>query len=168
MCIELHNSWRILSHLQIGLDQAGLVIKCKTGKKVFENWSTLKMTKLAQRKKISVSTVSRTVKKLGVRILKHLKKALLVDLIIPKCLERNTHLLDNFKFHGNWSLIFSVEKIFTLNPVFNKKNDCVVGSWKDFSDVWNHCIKRRICNYKNILEKLPEIQITRLNKMALA
>ena len=54
-----------------------LVIKRETVKKVFENDPTLKMTKFAQRKMISVSTVSRAIKNVGGKSLRLLKKPLL-------------------------------------------------------------------------------------------
>ena len=73
------------------------VIKCETVKKTFENDTTLKMTKFAQRKKISVSTKSKTIKYRGGKSLRLLKKPLLSRLMIQKCLERSTCLLNGMK-----------------------------------------------------------------------
>ena len=77
------------------------VINRETVKKTFENGPTLKMTKFAERKKISVSTVSRAIKHREGKSLRFLKKPLLSRWMIQKRLERSTRLLNDMKNHGN-------------------------------------------------------------------
>ena len=48
-----------------------------------------------------------------------------------KRLERGNRLLNNFKNHGNRIVIFSDEKMFTVNSVVNKQNDRIVGFGQD-------------------------------------
>ena len=91
-----------------------------TIKIAFENDPELKMTRLAQKKKISVSTVSRVVKSIGGKSLRCSKKPLLSAAMIQKRLERSTGLLNDLKSHGNRILIFSDEKTFTVDSVFNR------------------------------------------------
>ena len=55
--------------------------------------------------------------------------------MIQKRLERSTHLLNNIKNHGNQILVFSDEKTFTVDPVFNKQNDHIVTFGKDISEI---------------------------------
>ena len=93
------------------------------------------MTKFAQRKKISVSTVSRAIKSREGKNLRLLKKPLLNLLMIQKRLERSTCLLNDLKNHGNQILIFSNEKMFTVDPACNKRNDHVVTFGKDISEI---------------------------------
>ena len=42
--------------------------------------------------------------------------------------------MNDLKSHGNRILIFSDEKTFTVNPVFNRQNDRVVGFRNDVSN----------------------------------
>ena len=93
------------------------------------------MTKFAQRKIISVSTMSRAIKNGGGKSLRPLKKPLLNRLMIQKRLERNTHFLNDMKNHGNQILVFSNEKRFTVDPVFNKQNNHVATFGKDISEI---------------------------------
>ena len=117
---------------QLGRPQA---IKRETIKKAFENNLTLKMTKSAQRKKILVSTVSRAIKNGRGKSLRLLKKPLLSRLMIQKHLERNICLLNDLKNHKNRILIFTDEKTFTVDPVFNKQNNCILTFGKDISEI---------------------------------
>ena len=41
------------------------------------------------------------------------------------------------KSHGNWIIVFSDEKTFTVDPVVNKQNKRVVSFGKDISEVRN-------------------------------
>ena len=59
-------------------------------------------------------------------------KPLLSAAVIQKRLERSTCLFNDLKNHGNRIFIFSNEKIFTGDPVFNKYNDYVV--WVENDD----------------------------------
>ena len=95
------------------------------------------MTKLAKRKKISVATVSRAVKSEGGKSLRRFKKPLLTTAMVQKRRERCCHLLNDFKSHGNWIIIFSDEKTFTVDPVVNKQNERVAGFGKDTPEVRN-------------------------------
>ena len=110
------------------------VISQEAIKKAFENDPCQKMTRLAQKKKISVSTVSRVVKKMGGKSLRRSRKPLLSAAMVQKRLERSTLLLNDLKDHGNRVLIFSDEKTFTVDPVFNKQNDRVVTFGNDVSE----------------------------------
>ena len=85
-------------------------IRRETIKKAFENGRKLKMTRLAQKKMISVSTMSRVVKSMGGKSLRRFKKLLLSAAMDQKRLEKSTCLLNDSKSHGNRILIFSYEK----------------------------------------------------------
>ena len=61
----------------------------QTIKKAFEDDPELKMTRLVQNKKISVSTVSGVVKSMGGKSLRRFKKPLLSAAMIQKRLERS-------------------------------------------------------------------------------
>ena len=93
------------------------------------------MTKFAQRKMISVSTMSRAIKNGGGESLRLLKKPLLNCLMIQKRLKRSTRFLNDMKNHRNQILVFSDEKRFMVDPVFNKQNDCVATFGKDISEI---------------------------------
>ena len=84
---------------------------------------------------ISVSTMSRAIKNGRGKSLRLLKKPLLNRLIIQKCLERSTCFLNDMKNHGNRILVFSNEKRFTVDPVFNKQNNRVATFGKDISEI---------------------------------
>ena len=129
---RLENSESLQDRPRLGRPQ---VIKRETVKKVFENDPTLKMTKFAQRKKISVSTVSRAIKNGRGKSLRLLKKPLLNRLVIQKHLKRSTRLLNDMKNHASRILIFSDEKTFTVDPVFNKQNNHVVTFGRDISEI---------------------------------
>ena len=77
------------------------------------------MTKLAQKKKISVSTLSRMVKKMRWKSLRCSRKVLLGAAMIQRRLERSIRLLNSLKITRIESSFFSV------GPVFNKQNDRV-------------------------------------------
>ncbi len=84
---RLNNSETLKDRPRSGRPQK---IRRGTIKKAFENDPELKMTRLAQKMKISVSTVSRVVKSMGGKSLRHSKKPLLSAAMIHKCLERST------------------------------------------------------------------------------
>lgn len=84
---RLNNSETLKDRPRSGRPQK---IRRETIKKVFENDPELKMTRLAQKKKISVSTVSRVVKTMGGKSLRRFKKPLLSAAMIQKRLERST------------------------------------------------------------------------------
>ena len=106
-------------------------------KKAFEDDPALKMTKLLKRKKISVATVFRAVKSEEGKSLRHLKKPLLSAAMLQKHQEQCHHLLNDFKSYGNWIIIFSDEKTFTVDLVMNKQNKHVASFGKDISEVCN-------------------------------
>ena len=54
--------------------------------------------------------------------------------MLQKRLERSTRLLNDLKTHGKQSLIFAVEKTFTVDPVLNKQNDRSVTFENDVSE----------------------------------
>ena len=87
-----------------------LVIKRETVKKAFENDPTLKMRKFAQRKMISVSTVSRAIKNGGGKSLRLLKKPLLNLLMIQNRLERSTRFLNDMKNYEIESSFFPMRR----------------------------------------------------------
>ena len=113
------------------------VVKTAAIKKAFECEPTMKMTQLAKKQRISVSTVSRAVKHEGGKSLKMIRKPLLTSAMKLKRLERSKRLLNDMKNHGNRILIFSDEKTFTVDPVVNKQNDRVVSFGQDVSEVRN-------------------------------
>ena len=86
-------------------------------------------------KMISVSTVSRAIKNGGGKSLRLLKKPFLNRLMIQKRLERSTRFLNDMENHGNRILVFSDEKRFTVDSVFNKQNDRVATFGKDISEI---------------------------------
>ena len=108
-------------------------VKKETIRKAFENDPTLKMTRLTRKKKIYVSTVRRAVKIEGGKSLKRVKKPLLTAAMKQKHLERGNSLLTDLKNHGNQIVIFSDEKMFTVDPVANKLNDSIVSFSQDVS-----------------------------------
>jgi hypothetical protein len=82
-----------------------------------------------------VATVSRAVKKEGGKSLRCVERPLLTDRMRDQRRERCRRLLNDLKSHGNRILIFSDEKTFTVDPVFNKQNDRVVSFGQDVSKV---------------------------------
>ena len=78
---RLNNSETLKDRPRSGRPQK---IRRETIKKAFENDPELKMTRLAQKKKISVSTVSRVVKSMGGKSLRRFKKPLLSAAMIQK------------------------------------------------------------------------------------
>ena len=54
-----------------------------------------------------------------------------------KRLERGKRLLNDLKNHGNRIVVFSDEKTFTVDPVVNKQNDCIVSFGQDTSELRN-------------------------------
>ena len=89
-------------------------------KNAFEDGSCQKMTRLAQKKKISVSTLSRRVENMRGKGLIRSRKPLLI--MAKKRPASSASLLNDLKNHGIRFLIFSDEKTFTLDSVFNKQN----------------------------------------------
>ena len=83
------------------------------------------MEKLTQKKKVSISTVIRMVKK-GRKSLRRSRKPKLSAAIVQMHLERSARLLNNLKNHQKRILIFSNKKTFTVSPIINKQNDLVV------------------------------------------
>ena len=81
--------------------------------------------------------MSRAVKSERGKSLRRLKKPLLSTAMVQKRRERYRHLPNDFKTHGNWIIIFSDEKTFTVDPVVNKQNERVVSFGKDISEVCN-------------------------------
>ena len=92
------------------------------------------MTRLAQIKKVSIFTATRMIKKMWEKSLTRSKKSLLSAATVQKRLERRPRLLNDLEIHGNWILIFSDEKTFSVDPVFNKQIDRVVAFRKDVSE----------------------------------
>ena len=86
----------------------------------FGNDLCRKMTRMAHKKKISDSTVCKIVEKMGGKSLKPSRKPLLSAAMIQKRMEKNTHLLNDPKKHGNRVLNFFNKKAFTVDPVSNK------------------------------------------------
>lgn len=119
------------------------VVKTVAIKKAFECEPTMKMTQLAKKKRISVSTVSRAVKHEGGKSLKMMRKPLLTSAMKQKRLERAKRLRNDMKNCGNRIVIFSDEKTFTVDPVVNKQNDRVVSYGKDVSEVRNTSTTKR-------------------------
>ena len=105
-------------------------------KNVFENDPCQKMTRLEQKKKSSVSTVSRIVKKMGGKSLRCSRNRLLSATMAQKHLERSTRLLNSLKNHGKRIFLFPDEKTFIADPVFNKQNGRIDTFGKDVSE---HC-----------------------------
>ena len=99
----------------------------RSHQKAFEKDPCQNTTRLAQKKKISVPTVSRMFKKIGGTSLRRFRKflwgtslrrfriPLLSAAMVQKRLERSTRLLNDRKNHGNWIFIFSNKKISPLN-----------------------------------------------------
>ena len=110
------------------------VISQKTVRKAFKNNPTLKMRKLAKKKKISVPAVSRVVKNEDGKSFRRAKRPLLNQATQQKHHERCGHLLIDLEHHGNRIIIFSDEKTFTVNPVINMQNNRVVGFDKSIFD----------------------------------
>ena len=79
--------------------------------------------------------MSRAIKNRGGKSLRLLKKPLLSHFMIQKCLERSTCFSNDIKNHGIQILIFSNEKTFTVDPVFNKQNNHVVILSKKISEI---------------------------------
>ena len=103
-----------------------LAYKPKSNQKGLRKDPCQKMTRLTQMNNISVSTVSRMVEKMEVKYLRRSRKPLLSAAWVQNCLEGGTRLLNDLKNHLKRILIFSDEKNFTLDPVFNTLNDRVV------------------------------------------
>lgn len=95
-------------------------------KAAFKKNPKMKMTVLAKKKKVSVATVSRAVKKAGGKSLRHVKRPLLSQKHRETRLKRCKLLLNSIKHNGNRIVIFSDEKTFTVDPVINNQNDRVV------------------------------------------
>ena len=105
------------------------VVKTETIRKAFENDSTLEMTRLARKKKISVSTLRRAVKIEGGKSSKRVRILCYIAAAMKQSrLERGNRLLNDLKNHGNWIVIFSDEWTFTVDPVVNKQNDRIVST----------------------------------------
>lgn len=111
------------------------VVNTKTIRKSFENDPTLKMTHLARKKKISVSTVRRAVKIEMGKNLKRAKKPLLTAAMKQKRFERCNHILNDLKNHGDRIVIFSDEMTFTVDSVMNKQNDRIVSFGQNISEL---------------------------------
>ena len=98
---------------------------------------------MTQKKKTSVSTVSSIVKKIDWKNLRRSRKPLLSAVMVRKRLGKSTRLLNDLKNHGNRILIFSDEKTFTSDLVFNKQSDRVyrLGMTQPHQDAWNCSIE---------------------------
>ena len=105
-------------------------------KKAFENNPRQIMSRLAQNKKISVSTVFRMGKQMEGKNLRRSRKPLLSAAMVQKSLEKSIHLLNDGKNHENWILIYSEKKTFTVDSVPNKQNEWVVTFKNDVSEQW--------------------------------
>ena len=79
------------------------------------------MTRLTHKKKTSVFTVFRMVKKIEGKSLRRSRKPLLSGAMILKRLERSTHLLNDLNNYGNRIIIFTDEKTFIVDQVFNNR-----------------------------------------------
>ena len=77
--------------------------------KAFENDTTLTMTRLARKRKISLSTVKRAVKIEEGKSLKRVKKPMLAAAMKQKRLERGNRLND-LNNHGNRIVFFSDDR----------------------------------------------------------
>ena len=93
------------------------------------------MTRLARKKKISVSIVRWAVKIEGGK--SFIKKPLLTAAMKQKRLDRGNRLLNDLKNHGNRIVIFSDEKTFTVDTVVNKQNDHIFSFGQDISELRN-------------------------------
>ena len=82
------------------------VFSQKAVRKAFENNSTLKMTELAKKKKISVATLLRAVKNEGGNSLRCVKRSLLNQATQQKRHKRCGCLLNDLKHYGNRIIIF--------------------------------------------------------------
>lgn len=102
------------------------VINSRTVKKAFESDPSLKMSELAKKKRVSVATISRAVKKEGGKSLRCVQRPLLTERMREQRLLRCRRLLNDLKSHSNRLIIFSDEKVFTVDPVLNKQNDRVI------------------------------------------
>ena len=114
------------------------------------------MAKLAQKKNISVFTMSRIVKEMVGNDVRCSRKHLLTAAMVHNRLERSTRLFNNLNNHGNLFLTFPKKKTFTVDSTFNKQNDKVVTLGNDVSvylsvnnqisslthDAWHHRIER--------------------------
>ena len=90
------------------------VIRQEVIKKAFGIDPCQKLTTLEQKKKISISTVSRLFKKMSGRSLGRSRKLLLNAAIVQKRLEKTTHLLNDLTNPGNRINIFPVRKFAPL------------------------------------------------------
>ena len=93
------------------------VISQDTIKMVLENDPCQNMTRQT-RKKISVSTVFRMVKKMRGKSQRHSRKPLLRVAVVQKRLERSTRLLIDLKNYEHRTTTFSDENILTVHLVF--------------------------------------------------
>ena len=110
------------------------VIRHKAIKKPIKTESWKKMTRLIQKKKFSVSTVSRMVKKMEQKSVIRSRKLMLSAANVQKSREKSTSLLNDLKIHWNQILILSDEKTFPVAPVFNKLNNRGVTFGNDVSE----------------------------------
>ena len=101
------------------------------------------MTRLAQKKKFSVSTFSRTFKKYEEKVsdVPGLSAAMVL-----KLLERSPRLLNDPKNYGNRIPIISDEKTFTVVPAFSKQNNRVVTFGNNESEHHRVSTTRRIAS----------------------
>ncbi|XP_040563657.1 uncharacterized protein [Lepeophtheirus salmonis] len=85
------------------------------------------MTKVAEDMNVHKATISRAVKEVGGRSLRMIERPLLSQLQRDKRLKRCKVMLNDIK-HAPASriIIFSDEKNFTVDPVFNRSSDRVV------------------------------------------
>ena len=130
-------------HLKDGEDlkdqrQSGRPSKLKpdTVMAAFKNNPKMKMTFLAK-KKVSVTSVYRAVKKAGGKTLRHVERPLLTQRQREVQLERCKVLLNSLKHNGGRIVIFSDEKTFTVDPVINKQHNQVICLEKSEYSIWN-------------------------------
>lgn len=78
---------------------------------------------LAQSRNVSMTTVRRSIKDLGLRSFQHPHRHLLTEAQKQLRLERSKGLLNELKTRGGHVIIFSDEKIFTVDRSHNRRND---------------------------------------------
>lgn len=105
-------------------------IKPETVKAAFQSNPKLKMSELAKKKSVDPSTISKAVKKAGGKSLRMVERPLLTQRHHELREERCKRMLADIKHNGNRIIVYSDEKTFTVDPVYNKQNDRVISFGK--------------------------------------
>ncbi len=131
--VDRHTVYRVRKRVEEGKSlkdrpRSGRPVKLtpEDAKLAFKAEPTMSMADFAKKKGMARSTVSNAINAAGGKSKKYEERPLLTKHHQELRVERGQCILNDLKHHGNRVIFFSDEKTFTVDPVINKQNDCII------------------------------------------